>query len=77
MKITSLALATGFKYDYNWLEVDVLDDVGRPLHTEVSRQQLVFISLAYLSYQGRDRPLFGGEHDARRIAIKKKYHEWG
>lgn len=30
------------------------------MHTEVSRQQLVFISLAYLSYQGRDRPLFGG-----------------
>ena len=79
--ITSVIWATGFKYDYRWLEVDVLDDVGRPLHNRgvTSATGIYFVGLPFLSGQGSSF-IWGVWHDAGRIAehiaIKKKYHEY-
>lgn len=79
--ITTVIWATGFKYDYSWLEVDVLDDLGRPLHNRgvTSQTGVYFVGLPFLSGQGSSF-IWGVWHDAGRIAehiaIKKKYHEY-
>lgn len=79
--ITTVIWATGFKYDYSWLEVDVLDEVGRPLHNRgvTSATGIYFVGLPFLSGQGSSF-IWGVWHDAGRIAehiaIKKKYHEY-
>lgn len=79
--ITSVIWATGFKYDYSWLNVDVLDDLGRPIHNRgvTSQTGVYFVGLPFLSGQGSSF-IWGVWHDAGRIAehiaIKKKYHEY-
>lgn len=79
--ITTVIWATGFKYDYSWLDVDVLDDLGRPLHNRgvTSQTGVYFVGLPFLSGQGSSF-IWGVWHDAGRIAehiaIKKKYHEY-
>lgn len=79
--ITSVIWATGFKYDYSWLNVDVLDDLGRPIHNRgvTSQTGVYFVGLPFLSGQGSSF-IWGVWHDAghiaEHIAIKKKYHEY-
>jgi putative flavoprotein involved in K+ transport len=67
--ITSIVWATGFATDYSWLEVDALDENGRPQHRRgVSTEPGVyFIGLPWLSRRGSSF-IWGVWHDAKHIA---------
>lgn len=67
--ITSIIWATGFAPDYGWLDVDVLDDRGRPRHQRgISPEAgLYFVGLPWLSRRG-SAFIWGVWHDARHIA---------
>lgn len=76
--IHSIIWASGFGYDYDWLNVDVLDDVGRPKHRQGITDQpgIYFLGLPYLSGRGSSF-IWGVWHDAKHIAehidIQRKY----
>lgn len=80
--ITTVIWATGFKYDYSWLDVEVLDEAGRPVHNRgvTAVNGVYFVGLPFLSSQGSSF-IWGVWHDAGRIAehiaIKKKYMSYG
>ncbi|SEM03357.1 flavin-containing monooxygenase [Streptacidiphilus jiangxiensis] len=67
--VTSIVWATGFATDYSWLDVDALDDRGRPRqHRGVSSEPGVyFLGLPWLSRRGSSF-IWGVWHDARHIA---------
>ena len=76
--IGTLIWATGFQFDYNWLEADALDDRGRPLHQRgVSPVNgLYFVGLPWQSRRGSSF-IWGVWHDAKfiadQIAIQENY----
>lgn len=61
--------ATGFSVDYGWLQVDVLDEAGRPRHARgVSTEPGVyFLGLPWLSRRGSSF-IWGVWHDAKYLA---------
>jgi len=67
--ITSIIWAIGFRPDYGWLQVDCLDDRGRPqFHRGVTRAPGVyFIGLGWLNTWGSGRFL-GIDEDSRYLA---------
>jgi putative flavoprotein involved in K+ transport len=67
--ITSIVWATGFAVDYSWLQVDALDDNGRPAHRRgVSTEPGVyFLGLPWLSRRGSSF-IWGVWHDAKYVA---------
>ena len=79
--VTSIVWATGFGLDYDWLKVDALDDLGRPVHQRgVSPQEgLYFLGLPWLSRRGSSF-IWGVWHDAKyiadQIAIQRGYFEY-
>lgn len=80
--IGSVIWATGFKYDYSWLKVDVLDELGQPIHKRgiTNKDGIYFIGLPFLTSQGSSF-IWGVWHDAghiaEHIAIKNKYLAYG
>jgi putative flavoprotein involved in K+ transport len=80
--ITSIIWATGFKTDYVWLEVDALDDQGRPRHQRGvgAEPGLYFLGLPWLSHRGSSF-IWGVWHDAGfvadHIANQRHYFAYG
>ncbi|NRB02558.1 MAG: NAD(P)-binding domain-containing protein [Rhodobacteraceae bacterium] len=76
--IGTIIWATGFKFDYGWLEADTLDDRGRPIHQRgVSPVPgLYFVGLPWQSRRGSSF-IWGVWHDAKfiadQIAIQENY----
>jgi len=67
--VTSIIWATGFAFDYGWLDVDVFDDTGRPIHQRgVSAEPgIYFLGLPWQSRRG-SAFIWGVWHDAKYIA---------
>lgn len=79
--ITSIIWASGFGYDYHWLDFDIFTDNGAPIHNRgiTSEPGLYFVGLPYLSGKGSSF-IWGVWHDAKRIAeyidIQRHYQRY-
>lgn len=77
--ITSIIWATGFTYDYEWLQVDTFDENGTPKHHRGigACAGIYFVGLPFLSRLGSPF-IWGCWHDAKyiadHIALQNKYH---
>ncbi len=67
--ITTIIWATGFAFDFTWLQVDALDDRGAPVHRRgiTAVPGLYFLGLPFLSRRASSF-IFGVEQDAARLA---------
>jgi putative flavoprotein involved in K+ transport len=67
--ITSIIWATGYALDFGWLEADVFDDKGRPVHQRGVSQVpgLYFLGLPWLSRRASSF-IWGVWHDADYLA---------
>ncbi|WP_353473980.1 NAD(P)/FAD-dependent oxidoreductase [Salipiger sp. H15] len=67
--VSTIIWATGYALDYGWLELDVLDETGRPRQQRgVSPERgFYFLGLPWLSRRGSSF-IWGVWHDARYIA---------
>ena len=67
--ITSIVWATGFRTDYGWLQVDALDEQGRPNHKKgvSSEPGVYFVGLPWQSRRGSTF-IWGVWHDAGYVA---------
>ncbi|WP_176038186.1 flavin-containing monooxygenase [Brucella tritici] len=78
--ITSIIWAAGFKRDYSWLELDLFDEDGNPVHElGVSKEPgIYFLGLPFQSRR-RSSFLFGVWYDAKYIAdyiaMMQMYHD--
>jgi putative flavoprotein involved in K+ transport len=76
--VTSIMWATGFAFDYGWLQVDAFDENGAPRHQRgvSSEPGLYFLGLPWLSRRGSSF-IWGVWHDAKyladQIAIQRGY----
>jgi putative flavoprotein involved in K+ transport len=76
--VTSIVWAIGFAFDYSWLQVDAVDENGRPKHQRgVSAEPgIYFLGLPWLSRRGSSF-IWGVWHDAKyladQIAIQRGY----
>lgn len=79
--ITSIIWATGFGFDYSWIELDAFDAQGRPLHQRgVAKEPgLYFLGLPWQSRRGSSF-IWGVWHDAKylsdQIAIQRTYQAY-
>lgn len=77
--INTIIWATGYSRDFSWLQVDTLDDQGRPDHRRGIGRELgvYFLGLPWQSRRGSSF-LWGVWHDAKfigdQIAIKRNYY---
>jgi putative flavoprotein involved in K+ transport len=67
--ITSIVWATGFAFDYSWLQVDAFDESGRPKHQRgvSSEPGVYFLGLPWQSRRGSSF-IWGVWHDAKYLA---------
>ncbi|WP_102226429.1 MSMEG_0569 family flavin-dependent oxidoreductase [Acidimangrovimonas sediminis] len=67
--ITSILWAIGFRPDYSWIEADVFDERGKPVHDRgvTAHLGLHFLGLGWLNTWGSGRFL-GIEEDSRHLA---------
>ncbi len=78
--ISNIIWATGYRFDFGWLGVDVFDDRGRPRHRRgiSAVPGLYFIGLPWLSCRGSSF-IWGVWRDAKfiadHIAIRRNYME--
>lgn len=78
--ITSIIWASGFKRDYSWIDLDIFDEHGNPIHEAgVSKEPgIYFLGLPFQTRR-RSSFLFGVWYDAKYIAdyivMMKYYHE--
>lgn len=76
--IGAIIWATGFAYDFGWLQVDAFGDDGKPKHERgvSSEPGIYFVGLPWLSRRGSSF-IWGVWHDARfiadQIAIQHSY----
>lgn len=79
--VTSIIWATGYAFDYGWLEVDSFDERGRPVHQRgVSAEPgIYFLGLPWQSRRGSSF-IWGVWHDAQyladQIATQRGYLEY-
>lgn len=79
--ITSIIWATGFRQDFDWLQVEAFDEAGKPKHQRgvSSEPGVYFLGLPWQSRRGSTF-LWGVWHDAKHIAdhiaIQRKYLEY-
>ena len=79
--IGSIVWATGYETDHGWLDVDVLDERGRPAHRRgvSSEPGIYFLGLPWQSRRGSSF-IWGVWHDAQyiadHIAIQSSYHAY-
>ena len=79
--ITSVIWASGFSYDFDWLQVNSFDEQKNPKHKRgISDERgIYFLGLPYLTGRGSSF-IWGVWHDAKYIAehidIQRKYHEY-
>lgn len=67
--VSSIIWATGFSVDYDWLNVDVFDEHGKPQHQRgvSSEPGVYFVGLPWLSRRGSTF-IWGVWHDAKHVA---------
>ncbi|SWN11408.1 monooxygenase [Klebsiella pneumoniae] len=67
--ITSIIWATGFKFDFSWLQVDAFDEKGLPFHKRgISAERgIYFLGLPNLVNRASSF-IYGVWHDAKYIA---------
>jgi len=67
--VTAIIWATGYAFDFSWLQVDVFDDEGKPQHQRgVSAEAgIYFLGLPWLSRRGSSF-IYGVWHDAKFLA---------
>ncbi len=67
--VTSVIWATGYARDYGWLQADVFDPSGKPIHNRgISNQQgIYFVGLPWQSRRGSSF-IWGVWHDAKFVA---------
>lgn len=67
--ITTILWATGYRQDFGWLQVDVLDDQGKPRHQRgvAVEPGIYFLGLPFQSRRGSSF-IWGVWHDAKFIA---------
>lgn len=79
--VTSIIWATGFAVDYSWLEADVFDALGRPVHQRgvTSEPGVYFLGLPWQSRRG-SAFIWGVWHDAKyladQICIQHSYRDY-
>lgn len=79
--VTTIIWATGFDTDYSWLQVNALDEKGKPQHQRgvSSEPGVYFLGLPWLSRRGSTF-IWGVWHDAKFIAeqigIQRKYQQY-
>jgi putative flavoprotein involved in K+ transport len=66
--VSSIIWATGFAFDYSWLQVDAFDDNGRPRHQRgvSSEPGVYFLGLPWQSRRGSSF-IWGVWHDAKYL----------
>ena len=82
--ISTVLWATGYKFDFSWIDADTFNERGAPVHQRgVSRQRgLYFVGLPWQTRRGSSF-IWGVWHDAKfiadQIAIKHSYmqHHFG
>ena len=81
VNITSIIWATGFQFDYDWLDVDTFDEHGHPKHHRGigAESGVYFVGLPYLSRTG-SAFIWGCWYDAKyiaeQIALNDKYNSY-
>lgn len=67
--VTSVVWATGYRFDYGWIDADVFDVNGEPKHQRgvTSEIGLCFLGLPYQSRRGSSF-IWGVWHDAKHLA---------
>ncbi|GFG52272.1 FAD-dependent oxidoreductase [Mycolicibacterium agri] len=76
--VTSIIWAIGFSFDFGWLQVDAVDETGRPKHQRgvSSEPGVYFLGLPWQSRRGSSF-IWGVWHDAKyladQIAIQRSY----
>ena len=67
--ITTILWATGYRQDFGWLQVDVLDDQGKPRHQRgvAVEPGIYFLGLPFQSRRGSSF-IWGVWHDAKYLA---------
>jgi putative flavoprotein involved in K+ transport len=67
--ITSVIWATGYKYDFSWIQIPVTDETGYPIHQRgvTSYQGLYFVGLQW-QFKAKSSLLYGVGEDADFIA---------
>lgn len=67
--VSSIIWATGFAFDYSWLQVDAFDDNGRPRHQRGASSEpgVYFLGLPWQSRRGSSF-IWGVWHDAKYLA---------
>ena len=79
--VKSIVWATGYIQDYGWLNAEVFDESGRPLHKRgvTDQQGVYFLGLPWQSRRGSSF-IWGVWHDARfladHIATRQTYHDY-
>ena len=79
--ISSVIWASGFGYDFSWLQVDTFNEFNQPIHKQgISPQRgIYFLGLPYLTGRGSSF-IWGVWHDAKYIAehidIQRKYKDY-
>ncbi|WP_025053050.1 flavin-containing monooxygenase [Sulfitobacter noctilucae] len=79
--VSTIIWATGFAPDYGWLDLDVLDQTGRPRHQRgvTTEPGLYFLGLPWQSRRG-SAFIWGVWHDAKyladQIAIQRAYRDY-
>ena len=79
--ITTILWATGYRQDFGWLQVDALDDQGKPRHQRgvAVEPGIYFLGLPFQSRRGSSF-IWGVWHDAgyiaEQIAIQNKYRSY-
>jgi putative flavoprotein involved in K+ transport len=79
--VSSIIWATGYTFDYGWLEVGAFDESGKPQHQRgvSSEPGLYFLGLPWQSRRGSSF-IWGVWHDARyladQIAIQRSYQAY-
>jgi putative flavoprotein involved in K+ transport len=73
--VSSVIWCTGFDADWSWVDVDVLDQGGRPRHTDGITESpgLYFLGMPWLSAR-KSGILFGVSDDAARIVQHIRNH---
>ncbi len=77
--VTSIGGATGYKLDFNWLDVDTFDAKGAPAHHRGIGKEpgVYFLGLPFLTCRGSSF-IWGVWHDARYVAghiVKQRHYE--
>lgn len=79
--ISTVIWATGYRPDFSWVDLDVLDDKGAPRHTRgvATEPGFYFLGLPFMMSRGSSF-IYGVWHDAKHIAdhivIQRKYWDY-